>query len=199
MMRFLRPDAYKQPSEVDDATLLARFQRSKKPADLTPLFNRHLELIYGQCLRYLKAPEKAEDATMDIFEHLIKKLPDQEVANFRNWLQSVVRNFCLMQLRKEKRNPLENSGELLVHSEPFEHPVDEFDENPTNINKDLADCLAELAEQQRQCIQRFYLADGQTYKSIAETLKLEVGSVRSYIQNGRRNLRICLESKQSFQ
>ncbi|PHI19588.1 RNA polymerase subunit sigma-70 [Lewinellaceae bacterium SD302] len=198
MLRFLRTGASRRSSEVDDATLLARFQRSHKAEDLSPLFNRHLELIYGQCLRYLRAPERAEDAAMEIFEHLLRKLPGQSIDNFRNWLQSVVRNFCLMQLRKDKRDPLKNSGELLVHSEPFEHPVGELEEEKDEQSQHLADCLGELAEQQRQCIQRFYLEEGQTYKSIAATLELDVGRVRSYIQNGRRNLRNCIESKKSF-
>ncbi len=197
MLRFLRTGVSRRSSEVDDATLLARFQRSQKAEDLSPLFDRHLELIYGQCLRYLRTPDRAEDATMEIFEHLLRKLPGQSVDNFRNWLQSVARNYCLMQLRKDKRDPLENSGELLVHSEPFEHPVSELEEEKDEQSRQLAACLGELPEQQRRCIQRFYLEEGQTYKSIATSLELEVGRVRSYIQNGRRNLRICLETKKS--
>lgn len=192
MLRFLRSP---RPSKVDDATLLARFQQSGQAEDLTPLFERHLELIYGQCLHYLGS-DRAEDGVMDVFEHLHKKLPGQEIGNFRNWLQSVVRNHCLMQLRKGKHDPLQNSEALLMQSESFEHLLEEENKMPDQ-SAALARCLAALPDAQRDCIKRFYLQEGNTYKSIAQQLQLEVGRVRSYIQNGRRNLRLCLEKKQA--
>lgn len=192
MLRFLRSS---RSSEQNDATLLARFQRTQNPADLTPLFERHLELIYGQCLNYLGTPSRAEDGVMEIFEHLLKKIPGQDIGNFRNWLQSVVRNFCLMQLRKEKRDPIQNSGDLIMQSESFQHLITETTEEAEDKTAALARCMAALPEQQRICIRQFYLEKGNTYKSIAEQLQLEVGRVRSFIQNGRRNLKICLEQK----
>jgi RNA polymerase sigma-70 factor (ECF subfamily) len=194
MLRFLRS----RPSDLDDSTLLKRFQRSQRPEDLSPLYERYLELIYGQCLYYLRAPQKAEDATMEVFEHLLKKVPGQEIGNFRNWLQSVVRNFCLMQLRKEKRDPLKNSQELIVQSADYDHLFTEFkvagEKSEAELQKlALADCLKELTAEQQLCLRRFYLEPGNSYKSIAEELTLDLGRVRSYIQNGRRNLRKCME------
>ncbi|MEL6142109.1 MAG: sigma-70 family RNA polymerase sigma factor [Bacteroidota bacterium] len=191
MLRFLRSKTV----NLDDAKLLARFQRSERAEDLTPLFERYLELIYGVCLKYLGSAQRAEDAGMEIFEHLLKKLPGQEITNFRSWLQTVVRNHCLMQLRKEKRDPLRNSDELVMYSSPVMHLIDEYSEGEDVREAGLADCLAELNEVQRTCVRMFYLEEGHTYKSIAEQLQLEVGRVRSHIQNGRRNLRICIEQK----
>lgn len=192
MLRHLRS---RRAPEQDIATSLAKFQKSKNAADLTPIFEQHLELIYSQCLRYL-GKDRAEDGVMEIFEHLHKKLPGQEISNFRNWLQSVVRNYCLMKLRKEKKEPLRNSEELLMQSESFLHLLEEESEQ-TDHSAALARCLAALPDTQRDCIKRFYLQEGNTYKSIAKQLQLEVGRVRSFIQNGRRNLRICLENKSS--
>lgn len=199
MLRFLRS----RPSDLDDSTLLKRFQRSQRPEDLSPLYERYLELIYGQCLHYLSAPQRAEDATMEVFEHLLRKVPGQEIGNFRNWLQSVVRNFCLMQLRKEKRDPLKNSTELLVQSSVLDHLFTETELEEGASEADLqklalADCLQQLPMEQQDCVRRFYLEAGNTYKSIAEELALDLGRVRSYIQNGRRNLRKCLDALRAF-
>lgn len=190
MLRFLRS----KPTDLDDATLLARFQRSGKAEDLTPLYERYIELIYGVCLKYLGSSHRAEDAGMEIFEHLLKKLPTQEITNFKSWLQTVSRNHCLMQLRKEKRDPLKNTDELLVHSGPLAHLVEEDTDDKEELLAGLTNCLGQLIEEQRTCVRLFYLEEGNTYKSIADRLELGLGRVRSHIQNGRRNLRICLET-----
>ncbi len=191
MLRFFKSRGQAE----DDATLLARFQRVRTAAALSPLFERHVDLIYGQALHYLGEAAKAEDACMDIFEHLLRKLPEQGVQNFRPWLQTVVRNHCLMQLRKEKRAPTQQSTELLVHSGVLAHLIAEplAEEDPRLAA--LQACIAALPAEQKQCVRLFYLTEGQTYLSIAEQLSLELGKVRSFIQNGRRNLRICIEKR----
>ena len=43
-------------------------------------------------------------------------------------------------------------------------------------------------------IELFYL-QGKTYKDIASQHNMQIGKVRSFIQNGRRNLKICMERK----
>ena len=149
MLRFLRS---RGAPELDLATSLAKFQKSGKAEDLTPLFEAHLELIYGQCLRYL-GKDRAEDGVMDVFAHLHKKIPGQEIKNFRNWLQSVVRNYCLMQLRKEKRDPLQNSEELLMQSESFAHLLEE-ESDATDHSTGFARCFADFLFSQRDCINR---------------------------------------------
>ncbi len=176
---------------MSDDELIHHFRAGPSPQRLLPLYQRYAELIYGWCLRYLGTPQRAEDAGAEVFTLLLTKLPDHEVTNFRSWLQSVVRNYCLMQLRREKRDPLELSGELGVHSELFGHPSGEVTE--TEDTRPLYRCLKTLNEEQRNCIRLFYLREGESYRSIAERLHLSVGRVRSHLQNGRRNLKICLE------
>lgn len=194
MLRFLKSSRSERLAELDDASLLARFQESGRPEDLTPLFERYLELTYSLCLRYLGTATRAEDATMELFSFLTEKLPHQEVSNYRSWLQTVVRNHCLMQLRREKREVLENSSTFDVQLHDQLHQYDESPETDDRM-AGLSDCIAQLKEQQRQCVELFYLQEGNTYKSISEQLGLELGKVRSFIQNGRRNLRLCLEAK----
>ena len=178
----------------DDQRLLADFRRTGKPRDLYPLYQRYASLIYAWCLRYLGTPQRAEDAGSEIFTILLEKLPRHEVGNFPSWLQTLVRNHCLMQLRREKRDPLQASTMTDVQSDVLQHLLTE-ESTPEVDTRPLHRCLKQLSEEQRQSIRLFYLREGTSYASVAEQLNLSVGQVRSHLQNGRRNLKICLESR----
>lgn len=193
MLRFLRRKSAPTPSAASpDAELLTAFRADPGPERLLPLYERHAEFIYALALRYLGTPPRAEDAGMEIWTVLLEKLPQHEVTNFRGWLATTVRNHCLMQLRREKRDPLQHNDGELVQSDRFWHP-DEEDATPDT--RPLYRCLNQLREEQRTCVRLFYLQEGQSYQSIADQLGLTVGRVRSHLQNGRRNLKICLESQ----
>ncbi|MBC6995809.1 sigma-70 family RNA polymerase sigma factor [Neolewinella lacunae] len=194
MLRLLRPKP--ALAEVSDAELLDRFQRSGEANDLLPLYERHAELIYAVALRYLGSPQRAEDAGMEIWALLLEKLPSHRVSNFRSWLHTTVRNHCLMQLRKEKRDPLQQTDDEFVQSDRLLHlSTANETEEPGEDTRALYHCLKKLKEEQRRCVQLFYLREGESYQSIAEALALNVGQVRSHLQNGRRNLKICLEGQ----
>ncbi|MEO0732899.1 MAG: sigma-70 family RNA polymerase sigma factor [Bacteroidota bacterium] len=198
MLRLLRQQPATTTDVPSDAELLARFQESTKPEDLQPLYERHAELIYALALRYLSTPERAEDAGMEIWAVLLDKLPKHEISNFRSWLQTTVRNHCLMQLRKEKRDPLrQRSGEGLMQSESLMHLATDSSLSNHPDTRPLYHCLKQLKEEQARCVRLFYLQEGESYQSIANALGLSVGRVRSHLQNGRRNLKICLERRQN--
>jgi RNA polymerase sigma factor (sigma-70 family) len=179
---------------VSDADLLAYFQRSGSALDLLPLYERHAELIYALCLRYLGSPQRAEDAGMETWEVLTDKLPKHDIGNFRSWLQTTVRNHCLMQLRREKRDPLQQADGAFMQSDRLLHLKDEPG-HQTEDTRLLYHCIKQLKEEQRRCVQLFYLKKGESYQSIATELNLSIGSVRSHLQNGRLNLKICLEGR----
>lgn len=177
-----------------DVELLTSFQQQGNQAALAILFDRYLELMYGLCLQYLKTSERAEDAVMNIYLELERKLPQHEVSNFKSWLYSLVRNFCLMQLRKEKKQPTVEFDAAFMQSGDDWHPRNEEDEEDEQ-EQALTDCLAQLKAQQKACVQLFYY-EGYSYKAIAEMREESVGTVRSNIQNGRRNLKNCIEERQ---
>ena len=181
---------------TDDA-LVQRFRKQPGPRELLPLYERYAELIYAWCLRYLGTPQQAEDAGAEIFGQLLEKLPRHEVTNFKSWLQTLVRNHCLMQLRREKRDPLALSQSGFMQWEPFVHQAGEATAGDTDT-RPLYRCLKQLREEQRQCVRLFYLQEGETYRSIADRLNLSVGQVRSHLQNGRRNLKLCLDGQEGI-
>lgn len=186
-MRFTRKKDY------SDAELLALFQKKGQMEALGQLFDRYLEMIYGVCLKYLSSPEDAEDAVMAIFEQLPEKVKKHNIQDFRPWVYVLSKNHCLMQLRKKKiivpTEPQFMQSEVVLH--PFSESEKEQQEKElTNMEK----CLEELAAKQKTCVELFYL-HGQTYKEIADQQQLPLGTVRSNIQNGRRNLKNCMEER----
>lgn len=179
-------------SAVSDELLLERFVRSGDTAALGTLYGRYMPMVYGVCLKWLQDSGKAEDAVMSIYEELVRKLPQQQVESFRGWLFVVARNYCLMELRKQQRRPTD-----LYAPEDMQRYDDGGTESPDaelppDHSKPLEKCMGELPDAQRKSVQWFYYED-KSYKDIADLMQEEVGKVRSFIQNGRRNLKICLE------
>jgi len=193
MLRFLRT----KDEAADDATLLSRFKEKGDKQALACLFDRYLELIYGLCVQYLKSTSLAEDAVMSIYAELQEKVPNHDIRNFKNWLFTFVRNHCLMQLRKDKKMPTQHFDPTFMHSEENVHPV--IEETVDNERQSALNyCLEQLSTQQKTCVQLFYY-EGHSYKEIAIIREEPVGTIRSFIQNGRRNLKKCIEKRESEQ
>lgn len=128
---------------------------------------------------------------MNIYEELTRKVREHEIEAFRGWLYVLARNHCLMEWRKNHRRPTNyHAPENMVYFDAVESAFEV--ELPAKEGKPLEKCLGELPGQQRQSVELFYFEE-KSYKEIADLIAEEVGKVRSYIQNGRRNLRICLE------
>ena len=152
-----------------------------------------MDLVYGVCLKYLKEPEEAQDAVMAIFEELVVKLRQHQVENFKSWLYTVAKNHCLMKWRQQKKMPTVKIPEEFMQSAEDGHLKDVLDRE--DHFKQLDHCMEKLAESQRQVIELFYL-QGKCYNEISAETGLEWNSVRSSIQNGRRNLKLCMEAQQ---
>jgi RNA polymerase sigma-70 factor, ECF subfamily len=186
----------RKPKEKSEAELLAEFRRSGDLELLGELYSGYMHLVYGVCLKYLKDRESSMDAVMQIFEKLITEIPKHEIENFRSWLHVVTKNYCLMQLRSEKLHS-EKMARWVIESadfmetDPEMHPIDE---DISVMDKALEDCIERLKEEQRKCIRLFYF-ENRCYNEISDSLKLDEKKVKSHLQNGKRNLKICLEEK----
>jgi RNA polymerase sigma factor (sigma-70 family) len=170
--------------------LLLDFKQSGSQDVLAKLYLRYTDLVYGTCLKYLKNAETAKDAVMNIYEELHQKLLQHEVENFKSWLYVVTKNNCLMQLRKEKKMITLEFQPAIMQSEDFSH-LDSVLAKEQEFKK-LEQCLERLPAEQKQAIQLFYI-ENKCYNEIAEQTAMDWNKVRSVIQNGRRNLKICME------
>lgn len=178
-------------SVLSDEDCITAYQKDGNLAILSTLFERYITLIFGACLKYLKNPSDSEDATMEIFEVLAQKLKTHQVETFRSWLYILTRNHCLQIIRKRSNGTLtEDYDEQRVYSQAITHPIEEFEALASETA--LKDCLDKLPDAQKQSIELFYF-ESKSYQEIAELMVTDKEQVRSYIQNGRRNLRICLD------
>jgi RNA polymerase sigma-70 factor, ECF subfamily len=186
----------KRSEKRTDEELLAEFISTGDIGILGTLYSDYMHLVYGVCLKYLKDRDESKDAVMQIFEKMVAELPGQKVLNFRSWLYVVTKNYCLMQLRSEKSQNEKlkewmNDPYIFMENEVYLHPID--NEN-TDMEKDLADCIGKLKELQKECVNLFYY-ENKSYLDIAGSLGTDEKKVKSYLQNAKRNLKICLEEK----
>jgi RNA polymerase sigma-70 factor (ECF subfamily) len=179
---------------LTDTELVSLYKKTSDLKVLGQLYQRYMDLVYGVCLKYLKESEGAKDAVMNIFEELIVKLKKHEVENFKSWLYQVAKNHCLMQLRTPRNLKTIELPEALMQSDANVH-LDGVMEKEENFQR-LEYCLTTLSEDQRRAVQLFYI-EGKCYNEIVEQMGQEWSQVRSFIQNGRRNLKICMEKKET--
>ena len=178
--------------DLSDQELISRYRKSGDIKWVGKLYDRYTHLVYGVCLKYLQNREDSKDAVMQIFEKIIDELRTHKVVNLKSWLYVVSRNFCLMEIRKRTRTK-DFSGDI----ENSEHFIMESPENMNPIEEQLNDaklkkCLEELSSEQKQCIELFYYKE-KCYKEISEITKYDIKKVKSYMQNGKRNLKNCMD------
>ncbi|MEY2916661.1 MAG: hypothetical protein RIS73_375 [Bacteroidota bacterium] len=176
-----------------DKELVAAFKQSGDTNYLSTLYQRYMDLVFGVCLKYFKDAERCKDAVMDIYEELNTKLRLHEVDNFKGWLHVLARNYCLMQLRSPKNMKTTEFNADFMQSVENTHLNGEVLEKESNFVK-LEQCLDTLQEEQKQSVQLFYL-ENKCYNEIAAITGYDWNKVRSYIQNGRRNLKLCMDEK----
>ncbi|MEO5890563.1 MAG: sigma-70 family RNA polymerase sigma factor [Ferruginibacter sp.] len=182
------------PDQETDKELVAAFKETGEINHLSRLYQRYMDLVFGVCLKYFKDVERSKDAVMDIFEELNKKLKLHEVDNFKGWLHVLARNYCLMHLRSPKNRRTAEFDADFMQSVEITHLTNDILEREETFNK-LEQCMETLPEDQKQSIQLFFVQK-KCYNEIAEITGYEWNKVRSYIQNGKRNLKICLEGKE---
>lgn len=186
----------KKISQHTDAELLTLFKQTTQNRYLGELLERYSLLIFGVCIKYLKDQTSAQDATQQVFEKVIKEVVKYEIPYFKSWLYSVAKNQCLMQLRNsstkiqytaqeidEMELTAEDDSGLKLREYLLQDKLEILHESLLNLNKD-----------QSICIDLFYLQK-LSYREIENKTGLTFQQIKSNIQNGKRNLRLMLESK----
>jgi RNA polymerase sigma-70 factor (ECF subfamily) len=186
----------KKISQHTDAELLTLFKKTTQNQYLGELLERYSLLVFGVCIKYLKDQTSAQDATQQVFEKVIKEVVKYEIPYFKSWLYSVAKNQCLMQLRNSSNkmqysaqeiDDLELTSEddsgLKLREYLLQDKLEILHESLQNLNKD-----------QSACIDLFYLQK-LSYREIENKTGLTFQQIKSNIQNGKRNLRMMLETK----
>lgn len=181
--------SYRQHTTLTDEELLTAYRRDGDNQWLGFLLQRYTALLLGVAYKYLGERSAAEDAVQHVFETTLTHLPQEPILNFKGWLYVLMRNHCLQQLRNR---PFLQGEEAFAHS-----PQDDAMENLLQLEHSLdqlAACLQLLGAEQRTTITMFYL-EKKTYEQIMSATGFTFMQVKSYIQNGKRNLKHIIEKK----
>jgi RNA polymerase sigma-70 factor (ECF subfamily) len=178
---------------ITDQELLERFYSDHNNEWIGILLQRYTLLLLGVCMKYLKNEDDAKDSVQQIFLKVIQELQKYKVEYFKSWVYMVAKNHCLMKLRdKQGKIPVELNEKLTLA------PDEETDRQSLLQNDQALDvmeeALKELNPEQEQCVTLFYLQK-KSYQEINAITGYSMLQVKSYIQNGKRNLKILIERK----
>jgi RNA polymerase sigma-70 factor (ECF subfamily) len=193
--------------KCSDTELVNKFRETRDNAIVGELYQRYTHLVFGVCMKYLKDEDGAKDGVMQIFEKLLTDLHRHNIDNFKGWLYMVAKNHCLMYFRS-KKNHVELPRELSNYDGDEDSTASygssatmelASDLHPNGADKEIQlnlmeTAIKELKEQQKICIELFYLQE-KSYEEVAKLTGYTMNEVKSYIQNGKRNLKIIMTTK----
>jgi RNA polymerase sigma factor (sigma-70 family) len=177
---------------IEDKELLDKFYSDGNNRWLGILLQRYTMLLFGVCMKYLKDEEEAKDAVQQIFLKAITELPKYKVDYFKSWLYMIAKNLCLMKIRERHgRIPMELTDALGTGIEAADRS-ELLEKDKTLLS--IEEGLLELNEEQKRCVILFYLQK-KSYQEITDITGFNLSQVKSYIQNGKRNLKLIVEKK----
>jgi RNA polymerase sigma-70 factor (ECF subfamily) len=186
----VNPEKYRH---ITDQQLLDNFYTDHNPEWLGILLPRYTLLLLGVCMKYLKNEEEAKDCVQQIFLKVITELKKYRVDFFKSWLYMVAKSHCLMRIRdRQGKIPVELTERYM--STPQEEPDMSGLLRNDHVIDLMAQSLNELSAEQKQCVNLFYLQK-KSYQEISEQTGFTMMQVKSYIQNGKRNLRLLIEKR----
>ena len=182
---------------LSDNELVSRFKETGDSLIVGELFKRYRHLVFGVCMKYLRDEDESQDVQMQVFEKLLKDLHRHQVEQFKGWLYAVTKNECLMYLRSRKserarQEQMKKDQEAVMESIGTLH-TDGVNSTEVQL-REMENSLSLLSENQRRCLELFYL-EQKCYKEVADITGFSMNEVKSYIQNGKRNLKILMSSK----
>ena len=177
--------------KLSDEELILSFKLKNDSLIIGELYNRYAHLVFGASMKYLKNTHDAEDITMIIFEKLPQRISKSNIQKFKPWLYTVTKNEVFQLFRKKGIK----QSELSMEPEA-KNTLEEVKLKDEQLDK-LESLVETLKSDQRECIRLFYL-ERKSYQEISKILQMEIKKIKSAIQNGKRNLKIKLESCEEF-
>jgi len=197
MKLFVRSSKAAKPTDWEDDRLLRSWREDGDRKSFDALYDRYVHLVYGACRKYLDDTEACRDATMQVFNALLEYPTEKPIRSLPNWLYTTARNICISLLRAPSAKVVLEPEEIF-----FEKNADGFMENEALtrlLNKEhphlldlLPEAMQQLEDGQRQCLKLFFF-DGKSYRDISQETGFTLKKVKSYLQNGKRNLGIILK------
>lgn len=199
LRRFREDSELKSLADLPDGELIARAQDSNLDA-FNQLVTRHQNAVYSVALRYMRAPDLADDVTQDTFLRAYRSIEtfhNDNGVGFRSWLLRIASNRALDVLRSQKRRPADSLDAAMDDEDSSWSPEDPSETPPQFAERgDLAQhlewALGRISPDQRIVV---ILSDiqGHSYDEIAEITGIAPGTVKSRLHRARARLRKILQ------
>lgn len=173
---------------MTDEELIQQFRLSGDNQWLGYLLERYTMLLLGIAMKYLKNKPQAQDAVQQVFVKVLSQFPTDDIRNFKGWLYIIIRNHCFGILRSTTYN---TADDILINWAEPESKSKEDWTNDERIRQQMNEALDTLPAEQQTSLKLFYL-EQRSYKEIMEHTNFTFEQVKSFIQNGKRNLKIAL-------
>ena len=186
------------PPLIGDAALAAAASRGDRQA-FGRLVDLHKRSVHGLCLRLLRDPEDARDGAQEAFARAYAALATFDPAQpFAPWVLRIARNHCLDVLRRRgpEARPVSldadagDDGPARELADPDAPRADEALER-RQLAGSLAQAIADLPENYREVIHLFHV-EHMSYKEIAATMEVPIGTVMTWLHRARGRLRAAL-------
>lgn len=185
----MKADRY---SHITDTELLDHYRADGNSEWIGILLQRYTLLLFGVCMKYLKNEEAAKDSVQQIILKVLSEASKYKIEFFKSWLYIVAKNHCLMRLRSKQERHLREINEDL---EPAHLDLEKNELLRNEKTYELMEeAIGELTDEQRRCVILFYLHKN-SYQQVSEKTGFSLLQVKSYIQNGKRNLKLLMEKK----
>ncbi|HEY0058226.1 MAG TPA: sigma-70 family RNA polymerase sigma factor [Flavisolibacter sp.] len=179
-------------THITDAELLELYAADGNSEWLGILLERYTLLLFGVCMKYLKDEEEAKDAVQQVFLKVLGEAGKYKIEFFKSWVYMVAKNHCLMKLRSQQGKYTKEINERFQVAAPDESKSELLENEKTYTL--LEEAMLELSKEQQQCVTLFYLQK-HSYQQVAQLTGYSLLQVKSYIQNGKRNLKLLVERK----
>ena len=184
-----------------DGSLALSASRGDRRA-FTRLVEENKRSVYGLCLRLLSDPEEARDAAQEAFTRAFASLESYDLEQaFAPWVLRIARNHCLDLLRR--RIPARARVELDAEDEdgPPRELADTTSERADDAiqkaqtREALERAVAALPPNYREVVHLFHV-EQLSYKEIATTMGIPLGTVMTWLHRARAQLRNHLEGQE---
>jgi RNA polymerase sigma-70 factor (ECF subfamily) len=195
------PELMAPPVAISEEALLARAAARGDRMAFAKLVDQQKRSVFGLSLRLLRDAEEARDAAQETFVRAWSAMATYDPTQpFGPWLLRIARNHCLDQLRR--RTPAGRQVALDAAPEEGAPALELACDAPgadamlerAQSHATLEAAVAELPANYREVIQLFHV-EQLSYKEIATTLDVPIGSVMTWLHRARGKLRASLAQK----
>jgi RNA polymerase sigma-70 factor (ECF subfamily) len=194
------PIRSKARREISDNGLVAAYLEGDEQA-FTELYQRYRHKIINYIYRGTSDYARAEDLTQEVFIRVVRHVARFDQTNkFSTWIYVIADNLRKNELRNRSRNPLTCSHSRGVSAEDYSPILNVADRSPRpdevywqkRLGQAIGDAIDQLPEYHRSTFVLREFED-QTYDEIAQTLGINVGTVKSRLSRARNNFAHIIE------